>query len=49
MNTYAISYITNSGIPVFNHLEDGRTSTEAIQEVKGSEGVTMILSCIKIK
>lgn len=48
-NTYCISYVSNSGIPVYNHTEEARSGLEAIQEIKGTEGVAMILSCVRIK
>lgn len=49
MNTYIISYITNSGVVVLNNTVDGASSTEAIQDIKGTEGIYMVLSCVKLK
>ena len=49
MNTYCISYVSNSGITVLNHIEEGKNAADAIDTIKGSEGVAIILSCVKIK
>jgi len=44
---YIISYVTNSGLTVLNHLvENCKDIVEAIEEIKGDVGVYVILSCI---
>ena len=48
MNTYSISYITNSGITILNDINDGRSKTDVIESIKGDTGVAIILSCVKI-
>lgn len=49
MKTYLISYISNSGIPCLNIEVEDTTQTNAIQQIKGTEGVRIILSCVSVK
>ena len=49
MKQYCISYITNGGLTVLNSIVDADNMQEAITDVKGTEGVRMILSVVPIK
>lgn len=49
MKQYCISYITNGGLMVLNSIVDADNMQEAITDVKGTEGVRMILSVVPIK
>jgi len=49
MNKYIISYVSNSGLTVLNAVVEASSRVEAIQDIKGSEGVSMILSVVCIK
>lgn len=47
MKDYILSYISKSGLVVLNHLVSAKNSFEAVEEVKGSEGISMVLSIVK--
>ena len=49
MKQYCISYISNSGLTVLNSIVDADNMQEAIADVKGTEGVSIILSVVPIK
>ena len=49
MKQYCISYISNSGLIVLNSIVEADNMQEAIADVKGDEGVRMILSIVPIK
>ena len=46
---YVVSYISNSGFTVLNHVIEANSFAEAIESIKGDVGVQMILSCVKAK
>lgn len=48
MKNYVISYISNSGMTVLNSIEAGKSKLDVIENIKGSEGIWIILSCIEI-
>lgn len=47
MKDYILSYISKSGLVVLNHLVSAKNSFEAVEEVKGSEGISTVLSIVK--
>jgi len=49
MKKYLISYVSNSGLTILNNLVEAKSFTDAIEEVTGSEGVQIIISCIPVK
>jgi hypothetical protein len=49
MKQCCISYITNGGLTVLNSIVEANNMQEAIADVKGTEGVRMILSIVPIK
>ena len=49
MYKYIISYVTNTGLVILNQVEEAARREEAIESIKGSEGVSMILSIVEVK
>ena len=49
MKKYIISYISNSGFTMLNHVVEANNHSEAIEQIKGDTGVYIILSCICTK
>ena len=45
---FVISYISNDGLIVLNNVVEALNFGEAIQSIKGDEGVRAILSCYKL-
>lgn len=48
MRQFSISYISNSGLTVLNLIVEARNFQEAIEDIKGTEGVRLILSIVPI-
>ena len=46
MKTYIISYISNSGFTVLNHVLEAESYQDAIESIKGDTGVRIILSLV---
>ena len=44
MKQYCISYISNSGIIILNNIVEAESLNDAISEIKGDEGIRLILS-----
>jgi hypothetical protein len=49
MKKYIISYISNSGFTMLNHVVEAESHSEAINLIKGDTGVYIILSCVCTK
>lgn len=49
MKQYCISYVSNSGLTILNSVVEASNVQEAITDVKGDEGVRMILSIVPVK
>lgn len=45
---YSVSYITRSGLVILNNIINANSSIEAINEIKGTEGLCMVLSVTPI-
>lgn len=48
MKKYSISYISNSGLTVLNNIVEANSIADAIEDIRGSEGVYIILSIVPI-
>ncbi len=49
MKKYLISYVSNSGLTILNNLVEAKSFAEAIETIKGDEGVQIIISIIPVK
>lgn len=47
MNTYFISYLTRSRIPVLNIEVNAETAQKAIEDIKTDDSRITIISCVK--
>lgn len=48
MKQFSISYISNSGLTILNLIVEARNYQEAIEDIKGTEGIKLILSIVPI-
>lgn len=48
MKAYLVSYISKSGLVCLNVESSAKTSSEAIEDIKGSEGIMLVLSCVEV-
>lgn len=48
MKKYSISYISNSGLTILNNIVEAKSIADAIEDIKGDTGVSIILSVVPI-